>query len=237
LLVGLILPALGAARESAHRAVCLSNQRQISLAVFTYTNNNQSQYPMAYYYLDATGQPVGHFTNHVVSWDTINDHGTIKPGLIWPEAGSYEIQQCPSYEGPSNTPGVNEQFSGYNYNTTFIGRGLGEPAWGDLTTEPARVSDIKNPVRTALIGDGGYASGANKYMRAPADLGHSPITLHAGGQAYRHRDATNVAWADGHGSATTERYQSATASAAMLAIQGWPHNGFLSRDNSLYDRK
>ncbi len=236
LLIGLILPALGLARGSARRAVCLSNQRQISLAISVYANQHHDRYPSAYYYLNAAGIPVGTFTNHIVGWDTINDHGTIKPGLIWQAAGSYEIQQCPSHEGASNTI-MNERYSGYNYNTTFIGRGLGETPWGGMTTEPARVSDINDPARTALVGDGGYVSGANKSMRAHEDLGIDTITRHAGGQAYRHLDATNVTWADGHGSSTDQRHQSPAANPATLAIQGWPDNGFLSSDNSLYDRQ
>jgi len=36
LLIGILLPALSAARESGRAAVCLSNQRQIGIAIHSY---------------------------------------------------------------------------------------------------------------------------------------------------------------------------------------------------------
>lgn len=41
LLIGILLPALGAARKSAKTMQCLSNQRQIGIALFGYSNDNQ----------------------------------------------------------------------------------------------------------------------------------------------------------------------------------------------------
>lgn len=50
LLVGILLPALGAARKTAQRAVCLSNQRQVGVAMMTYTTNNKGLIPYAFYH-------------------------------------------------------------------------------------------------------------------------------------------------------------------------------------------
>lgn len=236
ILAGLLLPVLAMTRQSANQAKCLSNQRQISLAVMAYTHTYDDHFPIAYYFINVEGEPVGTFTQHVISWDTINDHGQIKPGLIWPPHSGYQIQQCPNYIGSSNTI-VGELFSGYNYNTSFIGRGFSEAHWDGLSSEPARTNQIHTPSHTALIGDGGYASGANKYMRAPGDRGVSLLTRHSGGQAYRHHDTTTVAWADGHGSAVGVRHQHPQATPAALTLQDWPRNGFLSDDNNLYDRQ
>lgn len=49
LLVGILLPALGAARKSAQRAVCLSNQRQIGVAMMTYATNYKGLLPYTMY--------------------------------------------------------------------------------------------------------------------------------------------------------------------------------------------
>jgi prepilin-type N-terminal cleavage/methylation domain-containing protein/prepilin-type processing-associated H-X9-DG protein len=49
LLVGILLPALGAARESARNAVCKSNQRQIGIAWTVYANDFKEFYPPSYY--------------------------------------------------------------------------------------------------------------------------------------------------------------------------------------------
>ncbi|MDX9910489.1 MAG: DUF1559 domain-containing protein [Phycisphaerales bacterium] len=45
LLIGILLPALGKARESARTTVCLSNQRQIGLALMMYADQNDDWIP------------------------------------------------------------------------------------------------------------------------------------------------------------------------------------------------
>jgi prepilin-type N-terminal cleavage/methylation domain-containing protein/prepilin-type processing-associated H-X9-DG protein len=49
LLVGILLPALGAARETAKSAVCKSNQRQIGIAWTVYANDFKEFYPPSYH--------------------------------------------------------------------------------------------------------------------------------------------------------------------------------------------
>lgn len=46
LLVGILLPALGAARESGRRTACLSNVRQLSTTMTLYANDWKSWYPV-----------------------------------------------------------------------------------------------------------------------------------------------------------------------------------------------
>ncbi|MEZ6190600.1 MAG: DUF1559 domain-containing protein [Phycisphaerales bacterium] len=48
LLVGILLPALGAARKTAKTMQCLSNQRQIGIAIFGYTNEYDDTLPPSY---------------------------------------------------------------------------------------------------------------------------------------------------------------------------------------------
>ena len=48
LLIGILLPALGAARESAKNAVCKSNQRQIGIAWTVYADSFKEFYPPSY---------------------------------------------------------------------------------------------------------------------------------------------------------------------------------------------
>lgn len=58
LLVGILLPALAGARESASNAVCLSNLRQLSIAQAAYANDNQRNAPL---WADGAGKPVSAF--------------------------------------------------------------------------------------------------------------------------------------------------------------------------------
>ena len=48
LLIGILLPALGAARKTAQQAQCLSNQRQIGIAFGIYTNTYRNMFPVVH---------------------------------------------------------------------------------------------------------------------------------------------------------------------------------------------
>src|SRR5271156_915139 len=55
-LVGILLPVLGSARESARKAKCLSNGRSIGQAMMAYLVSSQGTYPSAYFYNGMTYQ-------------------------------------------------------------------------------------------------------------------------------------------------------------------------------------
>jgi prepilin-type processing-associated H-X9-DG protein len=48
ILISILLPTLGRARESANRTACLSNLRQVHLAFHTYANSNRDQVPIGH---------------------------------------------------------------------------------------------------------------------------------------------------------------------------------------------
>ncbi len=48
LLVGILLPALGAARKSAQNMLCLANERQIGIGCWAYSNDNGGVFPPAW---------------------------------------------------------------------------------------------------------------------------------------------------------------------------------------------
>ncbi|MFQ5589522.1 MAG: type II secretion system protein [Phycisphaerae bacterium] len=226
-LTAMLVPSLRTARAQASSTVCLSNERQIAFAILSYTDDYGGVFPVAQYF-DAANSAF-------VAWDTITysaEPHTAHPGLVWEYASGNSVQQCPAYTGPSMTTG--DPYTGYNYNTTYIGRGQNEGAYGTMTEAPALLGQVRFAARAALVGDGGWAFGANKFMRAPLDGGASEATVHAGAQAYRHRDQTNVVYIDGHGASTGRRFRKPDASPRSEALLGWPRNGFLSEDDSAY---
>ena len=91
--------------------------------------------------------------------------------------------------------------------------------------------------KAEVLGDGAYAAGANKFMRAP--LGHEGLemyTFYAGGQAFRHRRSTNVAYVDGHVGTVVQPKKGLNATDDLLEqVMGYPDNGFLSDDDSAYN--
>ncbi|MCC6428072.1 MAG: DUF1559 domain-containing protein [Phycisphaerales bacterium] len=58
ILISLMLPALGKARAAARSSVCLSNQRQIGLALVMYADNNKEYTPRECGSSEANGKPL-----------------------------------------------------------------------------------------------------------------------------------------------------------------------------------
>ena len=223
ILAALLLPALARAKASARKVQCLSNLRQMSIAAQVYVDNHDDAFPKAYWLTNENGVNISY------AWDltTIVD-GPVRviPGVLWEGSGAQAVQQCPSFDGAANW--LVDPFTGYNYNTSYIGHGQFE-----AIPEPARASEIHSPGSTVVFGDGEYAGGANKFMRAPfanpGDAGFSGRW--SGTQGFRHSRQSNASFADGHVESMRHRFTQNQHGAAHVG----PHTGFLSPDNSLYD--
>lgn len=223
ILASLLLPALANAKEYARRIKCLSNLHQMGIAAQVYVDNNKNYYPIAYHGVEENGTAI------LYAWDlTTIDSSRVVPGLLWEGFSNPQIQQCPSFNGAANW--LDDPYTGYNYNTSYIGHGDGE----DVVL-PAKASEILHPAQTAIFGDGQYSAGANKFMRspwpAPADLSFNGRS--AGTQGFRHAKRTCVAFCDGHVTATSQRY-TYNANGSQSVASG---TGFISPDNSLYGGK
>jgi len=227
ILAAMLLPALAAAKSRAKRVQCVSNLLQLGIAGQIYTGENQDFYPFAYYF----------DTVHMVSycWDfTTESSGQVVPGVLWQGQTNPQIQQCPSYAGSANWD--TDPYTGYNYNTSYIGHGQGESAndpTGQAAPVPAKTAAVNHPARTALFGDGQYSGGAEKFMRAPfPNPGDANFSgRYAGTQGFRHNGYSNVAFCDGHAESLSAVYTNNADGAANVA----PGTGFLSNSNTLYD--
>src|SRR5688500_9099319 len=124
LLIGLLLPALTAAREQSKSVQCLSNLRQLATAAHNYLVLNNGTYPLAIYKAE--------------SWDYSVFAGKVVPGTLWLGKTDVRVQQCPSFDGKSNILGVS--LSGYNYNTSYIG---GESFGAVVVRVPAKASQVR----------------------------------------------------------------------------------------------
>ena len=92
LLIALLLPALGRARESANQVVCLSNLRQLGMSFVMYANQNQGRFP------GASPQTSG--TAQMRPWDWIywQSGRDPKDSAIVPYIGDFQerVFRCPS---------------------------------------------------------------------------------------------------------------------------------------------
>lgn len=224
IIAALLMPALSRAKENGKRISCLNNLRQMGIAAHVYTLGNEDSYPIAYRY-----EQIGEKFNSI-AWDLtttyVGNQYDVKPGLLWEGHGATKIQQCPSFHGAANWE--NDPYTGYNYNTSYIGHGEYESI-----QEPAKTASILTPSKTALFGDGQYAGGANKFMRAPwPNPGDESFRgRNAGTQGFRHLGSTAVAFCDGHTESLHTRFTENKDGARNVA----PHTGFLSADNSIYN--
>jgi prepilin-type processing-associated H-X9-DG protein len=212
----------------------MNNLRQMFIAAAAYTQTYNGYYPIAYYDEERTTCEIEY------CWDftVIDESGeiSIEPGLLWQGQTIEKIQQCPSFKGDSNTQ--YDPYTGYNYNTSYIGHGEFE----NIPT-PAKVNDIRDPANCALFGDGQWKNGANKFMRAPL---RSPADRtfngrYAGTQGYRHSGKTNVAWCDGHTISWEQIHTNTEIAWQESSLKEYNKTnrgsriGFLSPDNSAYD--
>jgi prepilin-type processing-associated H-X9-DG protein len=220
ILAAMLLPALSNSKATAKRIQCLSNLRQMGIAAHVYTADNADFYPIAYYW---------DFVNNIdYAWDLTTIEGTpnrVIPGLLWQAQGNIQIQQCPSFDGSANWG--TDPYTGYNYNTSYIGHGQYESI-----SEPAKESNVRHPAKTVLFGDGQYASGADKFMRAPfPNPGDDGFWgRDSGTQGFRHQKRSNAAFCDGHAESLSACYTNNNENVAIA-----PGTGFLSPDNSMYD--
>ena len=150
---------------------------------------------------------------------------TVQPGLLWEGQGNVQIQQCPAFTGGANW--ADNPYTGYNYNTSYIGHGQGE-----AIAQPAKTSEVRHPAKTLIFGDGQYAGGADKFMRAPfPNPGDASFDgRNAGTQGFRHRNRSNGAFCDGHAESLRDCYTNNSENSPVA-----PGTGFLSISNSLYE--
>lgn len=223
MLAAMLGASLVSAKSRAKGMVCFNNLRQMGVAASVYTSDAEGSFPMAYWMEKKDGKWISY------SWDLTLIPGAqpkALAGVLWQGGPVSQVQQCPSYQGPANW--VKSPYTGYNYNTSYIGHG----AW-ETQSDPAKSCHVLNPSQTLLFGDGEYRDGANKFMRSPwpspGDSGF--IARWTGSQGFRHIGSSQALFVDGSAHAFQERFVE-----NMSGKQWMTENvGFLSADNQLYD--
>ena len=156
LLMAILLPALGKAREQANRVVCLSHLRQLGIATQIYISKNDGFMPIfcewrdwpAYNFarsdpfLGATpGQAVVTRWGH--SWGTPMS-GLIRSGAI--EGVEHFIQACPTSK--------KKVLLSYSYNSVHLGGAVGPDGPRKYGKEWIKVAKVQRPEETGMWADG-----------------------------------------------------------------------------------
>jgi len=147
LLIAILMPVLGRAREQANWVKCLSNLRQVGQAFMMYTNNNKGQFPRA-----GVGDPADW-----IYWEDAPGSGLPRDINQCPMAPYYgvpvntEMFVCPS-DTLNRRAGVNYKYS-YSSNYLITRLPPNFNAYPGESSNPLRTSEIKNSSHKILLID------------------------------------------------------------------------------------
>jgi prepilin-type N-terminal cleavage/methylation domain-containing protein/prepilin-type processing-associated H-X9-DG protein len=224
LLVGILLPALGAARRSAQRIKCLSNVRQVGIASVSYSSDNQEFFVK---YTDNMTNAAFNAGTGLLPHEKItladNWWWTYKLVLDGYLPG-VESFLCPSMEmsGKIGIRDVNQVLDAevqtvngprvylwnrihYGFNAYFLNTGLGSPLAPDRkkADQSVRESDVRSPSATNMLMDSIYerdiVEGPRIWGMGYVFPSYDPPKVQVGHADSRHQSSINVAYADGHG--------------------------------------
>lgn len=204
ILAAILFPVFARARENARRSSCMSNLKQIGLAVMMYAQDNDERYPFSSQARASLGSswsstavPSGDFANSVsVYWQQ----------FLQPYTKSAQVFYC-----PSNNYASDGLYGNYGVNRLII---------ADIATTSVSMAAIPSPASSYMIMDAGIYrmnptdvkridSGGNcNYLpgTGPGTAANRPSILAACGisaletdyESGRHLGGVNMAFADGH---------------------------------------
>lgn len=205
ILASILFPVFARARENARRTSCLSNTKQLGLALMQYVQDNDESFPTTYSPL-GTGQPTPdglRWTASEVYW----------PQILYPYHKSFQVYWCPSYKF-ANTAASSSTFVPVNgqYGANTLVMPLNSAS---VTTK--KIAIIQSPANTYLLMDSGtYYVRASNALTVSPNVGFIPGVGSEGVscsginsdpaynnqrkdcQIARHFDGINVGFADGH---------------------------------------
>lgn len=186
ILASILFPAFARARENARRTSCMSNLKQLGLAVMQYAQDYDSYYPVSSY-ANAASPPGGFWDPGSWFW----------PQITHPYHKSEQIFRC-----PSTSSSLSPIFHQYGANYYLIAY-PGDPAISETVVE--------TPATTYLCLDAGFYTAGPALINGPEPAGHWYIpgigeatnAAPTAGErsdyrSGRHFGGVNVTFADGH---------------------------------------
>jgi prepilin-type N-terminal cleavage/methylation domain-containing protein/prepilin-type processing-associated H-X9-DG protein len=236
MLAALLFPVFATARDAARKSNCLSNVRQLAMAMLMYADD-----------YDGTFVPAWDEAN-LTRWHGARSSTTeaFDPtrGPIYPYLKSREIKICKSFHPASGSIAFELGTGGYGYNAQYVG---GSPTPWPASLVPASEADITSPADTIMLAETATldwdmttytgtgtlieysfveAPYYEAYNNSPAD----PSTH------FRHHGMTAVAFCDGHVKSMRMGLSRGSGWTYPDAVFKERRLGFVGTDNSLYDR-
>ena len=190
LLIAILLPALGAARESAKVMTCLSNARQIALAMAVYTDEQQERFPA--HRSASLGADAWGWNDKLLEFEYVSTEDVFRcPSVPYWESNLNLGTTIPV--AVTGREGLD--FIPYGYNSFWLGfdpyDGSGHPTGRNYTKR----SDVKNPSYLMMVSDSQISlndtwATSMWYPNRRAGILEGVSDVHDG--------KANLAFADGH---------------------------------------
>jgi prepilin-type N-terminal cleavage/methylation domain-containing protein len=199
-LISILLPAMGRAREQARRTQCLSNVRQLGMAAIMYSNESRGRFPLDDRYYGAMALPNGWITPSVTRGDMYELMGVPAGAWTCPSLVIPVADHTNAAHGSMHDLGIPNKFNSYMY----LGNGYGTPTSSyekDWTRRPVKNRDNRRDM--VLFAD--------LIMYQPSNETWGEVVFYADTFIINHADRTarnaagaNQVFVDGHGEWVTD---------------------------------
>jgi len=227
ILAAILFPVFAKVREKARQTTCVSNMKQIGLAMMQYVQDNEETYPLSlysYYSADAGGQQA--------EWSTVISP-YIKAGNLTHRNGG--VFSCPSFPVANEGDQYHLRYDVFPVDDPQDGVPLNNPAGDGIPGHVSTMASIDDPAGKVMLleagsngeqvgninwgypyfttAQGAWTSGgltaANNYTPAQdKSLINGDCDYPVGGHLawagcgqfprYRHANSSNFLWLDGH---------------------------------------
>lgn len=182
ILAAILIPVVGKVRDNARGSVCVSNMRQVSLAMLMYADDNNGSLPTSG---DTTAG------EQATDWIFWRDQGraVIESNIVPYIGGSFtpEVLRCPSDENIGKDP-----IPSYRYSYT-MNRQLGENTQGNETLLNGNIHNVPDPTLIILLVEELAPNDSSSWMS------RDPLTK-------RHSDRGHVSYVAGNVALVTPEY-------------------------------
>ena len=207
LLISILLPALGAARQSAQAIACLANLKQLGMLHVMYDGDNKSL-PLYGEYSTTLGKTWKYWSWLYYTQGYMKDCRLIDCPSLENNQGLNELIAKPkSYASENlsyNSRWIYTDY-GVSSNTLFGSSRYTSAGWPevfDSSQHPARLADLQNPSRIFSTMDSWAYKASTTYGKCLVyDWRPAPASTGDVVPGARHASAVNVLWADSHAGA------------------------------------
>jgi prepilin-type processing-associated H-X9-DG protein len=199
LLLALLLPALRLAQDQAVAIICVNNLRQLAIAWFTYTSENDDEivnghvpgnanFPREVLWCEPPQNAAGNYTGNIRPGLVEDKLRGIAKGLLYPYTKDPKVYHCPG-DGRIDIP---EQLA---YRSYSVAGGANGEGWANSYKIAKKLAEIRNPGITYIFLEEADRRGWN--------VGSWVMNLNRTDQwvdpfAIWHNNKSTLGFADGH---------------------------------------